>query len=271
MMHKLCFFVAAAISFLIGGCMAGYNVSEPSLISDGLKVKNLLYLPSGIEPGRRYPAVVINHGGSDGVEFQTRGWARELAREGFVVILPQFRGQGGSEGRFEFSGGEVDDSLAAYNFLKGLDYVDADRIGMVGYSLGGLVTLNALEREPGIKAAVLVSAISDPAAFFEDTFRDKPRDFQSLAERHKMDMRERSPLERLASINASVLILHGELDTKVSPEQSRRLYDMLKASGKEVNIKVYPYINHEMVWYDRPKTETLEFLRAHLSGTSRSN
>ena len=66
MKRKLFFIASALLSFLIGGCMAGYNVSEPSLVSDGLRVKNLLYRPSGMEPGRKYPAVVINHGGSGG-------------------------------------------------------------------------------------------------------------------------------------------------------------------------------------------------------------
>lgn len=271
MKPKLPFIASALLSFLIGGCMAGYTVSEPSLVSDGLKVKNLLYQPSVLSPGRIYPGIVLNHGGMEGAEFETRGLARELARNGFVVVLPQFRGQGGSEGRFEFSGGEVDDSLAALGYLKGLDYVDAGRIGMVGYSLGGLVTLNALEREPGVKAAVLMGAISDPAAFLEETLMNKPPEYRSQAERHKRDMQERSPMGGLEKVNASVLILHGALDARVKPEQSKVLYERLRASGKDVKIIIYPYAGHGVVWYDGPVAETVEFLKAHLSGTSRSH
>ncbi len=250
---------------MIGGCMAGYNVSEPSLVSDGLKVKNLLYQPSTLEPGRKYPGVVINHGGIEGVEFETRGLARELAVNGFVAVLPQFRGEVGSEGHFEFSGGEVDDSLAALGYLKGLDYVDAGRIGMVGYSLGGLVTLNALERDPGVKAAVLMGAISNPAAFYKEKLKKKLPEPNARFERHKREMQERSPLGGLEKVNASILILHGARDTRVSPEQSKKLYEMLKASGKDVEIIIYPYIGHSMLWYDRPVVETVEFLKAHLS------
>jgi dipeptidyl aminopeptidase/acylaminoacyl peptidase len=271
MKRKLSFIASALLSFLIGGCMAGYNVSEPSLVSDGLKVKNLLYQPSVLSPDRKYPGVVINHGGMEGAEFETRGLARELAVNGFVVVLPQFRGEGGSEGHFEFSGGEVDDSLAALGYLKALGYVDAGRIGMVGYSLGGLVTLNVLERDPGVKAAVLMGAISDPLAFFEETSKKRPPESPAQIERHKKDMQDRSPMGGLEKVNASVLILHGARDTRVNPEQSKRLYEMLKASGKDVEIKIYPYIGHSMLWYDRPVVETVEFLKVHLNYTSRSH
>ena len=79
----------------------------------------------------------------------------------------------------------------------------------------------------------------------------------------------RTKLARLEKVNASILILHGARDTRVNPEQSKRLYEMLKASGKDVEIKIYPYIGHSIAWYDRPVVETVEFLKVHLNGMSR--
>ena len=127
----LCISLAAAALF---SCSHGYAASKPVIVSGGLRLQNLLYVPDGMEPGVKYPAVLLAHGGMKGVEFPTRGWARELARRGFVVLVPQFRGQGGSEGAFEFAKGEVDDAVASVEYLGRLEYADSGRVGIAGFS-----------------------------------------------------------------------------------------------------------------------------------------
>ena len=266
-------FILFIASCMLAGCAVGYKADRPVLESGGLKVNNILYTPSDMEPGVRYPGVVINHGGSEGVEFATKGWARALARKGYVVIMPQFRGQGGSEGQMEFAQGEVDDSLSALKYLKGLPYVDSNRIGMVGYSLGGLITLSAMERAPEVKAAVLVSSITDPVEFFRHRMKGKmkgglPQSGVDMG-RHVNQMHERSPMARVADVNASVLIIHGLEDRMVSPEQARLLYSALKAAGKDVELILHPEIGHAVTWYPETMYEAIGYLDRHIGRTQK--
>lgn len=263
MSNKTFYFLLVAAVALLTACSLGYRSEGLKLVSDGLDVNNLVYLPDRLVPGVKYPAVVLCHGGYRGVEFQTKGWARELAREGFVVVLPQFRGQGGSKGRFEFAAGEVDDAEAALGYVEGMPYVEKDRVGLVGYSIGGLVALRLAERRPELKALVLISAISDPVAFFEAIWAGKPPDARRPAG-WKKDALARSPLGGISTINASVLILHGESDGTVDPGQSRRLYQLLKSAGKQAELRLYPGINHEIMWYSTPRENVISYLAERL-------
>src|SRR3990172_2721043 len=103
----LCISLAAASLF---SCSHGYAASKPVIVSGGLRLQNLLYVPDGMEPGERYPAVLLAHGGMKGVEFPTRGWARGVARGG------------------------VDDAVASVEYLGRLEYVDSGRVGIAGFS-----------------------------------------------------------------------------------------------------------------------------------------
>jgi len=253
---------------VLSGCAAGYNKASVGLASGGLNIAGIVYTPDSMLPGVIYPAVVLNHGGVKGVEFATRSWARALAKKGYVVILPQFRGQGGSEGHMEFAGGEVDDCLAALEYIKGLPYVDKGRIGMIGYSLGGLVTLRALERTRDVRAAVLVSAISDPEVFMRRLADKKglaPADLQA----HLAELKARNPLPGLGEVTASVLILHGLDDATVDPAQARELYGALKAAGKDVEAVYFLHLGHASMWYSAPMESAVEFLDRRLGHSNK--
>jgi dipeptidyl aminopeptidase/acylaminoacyl peptidase len=256
-------FFTPVIAMLLLSCAHGYDTHKPVLQSDNLKINSFLYSPRPLVPGKKYPGVVLNHGGMKGAEFPVRSWGEDLASKGFVVIVPQFRVQGGSEGHFEFARGEVDDSLSALEYLKSLPYADPGRIGMVGYSLGGLVTLRAAERVKGLKAIVVMSALSDPVEFFEG-LNDTPERKRRI-ERYMPEIEEASPLPSLGKIDAPVLVMHGEVDHTVNVKESRELYKRLKSAGKDARLKIYPYANHGILWDDEPRQDALKFLEERLS------
>ena len=255
-------FFTPVIAMVLLSCAHGYDIKKPVLQSDDLKINSILYSPRRLVPGKKYPGIVLNHGGMKGAEFPVRAWSEDLASKGFVVIVPQFRGQGGSEGHFEFARGEVNDSLCALEYLKSLPYVDPGRIGMAGYSLGGLVTLRAAERVNGLKAIVVMSALSDPVKFFEGLSGTPDR--KRRVERYMHEIEEASPLASLDKIDAPVLVMHGEVDGTVSVEESRELYKRLKSAGKDASLKIYPYANHGLLWNQAPREHALKFLEERL-------
>ena len=251
---------------LLSSCTA-YRVNEPDYVStNAFRINALLYTPRKMEPGVKYPGIVLNHSGTSGVDYYSKSWARELSARGYVVILPQFRGQGGSDGRVEYAHGEVDDAIAALTKLTDLEYVDRDRVAMVGTGIGGLVTIFALERNPEIKGAVLIAPWTDMTGYLDNTTggrRIKRDPYQS--EQHRKHIEEYSPAKRYGKINVPVLILQGERDKTAKPEATRKFCDDLKAAGKDVTLVTYPELDHRIMTYKAPMEEAIKFIEERLN------
>lgn len=116
------------------------GVTEVRYRSGDLALKGWLSAPpSGPE---RRPAVVYLHGG---FSFSASDWAdaRPFAEAGFVLFMPMLRGENGNPGFYESFYGEVDDAVAAGEYVKSLPYVDRDNIFIVGHSVGGVLAVLA--------------------------------------------------------------------------------------------------------------------------------
>ena len=114
-------------------------------LSDGLKVKGYLAAP---KKGGRLPCVIFNRGGNREFGALRSGRAAALlgrvANWGYVVVASQYRGNDGGEGREEFGGADVNDVLNLMPLLQSWPQADASRIGMYGWSRGGMMTYLAL-------------------------------------------------------------------------------------------------------------------------------
>ncbi len=127
-------------------------------LSDGLKIRGLMAKPK--KGGNRdFGSLVVAHGAI------TLG---QIAKEGYVVIASQYRGNGGSEGKEEFGGKDVNDITILPTVLKEIQGADTEKIGMYGWSRGGMMTYIALSKMDEIKAAVVGGALSDALSMMED-------------------------------------------------------------------------------------------------------
>lgn len=135
--------------------------------SGNLRIQAYLYKPDG---DGRFPAVLYNHGTRDGRErtsFPFPHVARMLTRGGYAVLVPERRGYGKSDGKiwWEETGNdqskvivrlqaETDDVLAGAEYLRTLPYIDTNRLAIMGWSFGGVVTMLATARSAAFIAAV---------------------------------------------------------------------------------------------------------------------
>ena len=141
------------------------NDQPITIDSGGLSIEGMLHLPK--DSTEKAPGIVICHPhprhGGDMHNNVVLGLAKRLTRDGFAVLRFNFRGVGGSEGSFDYGGGETDDADAALETLSLHDEVDGSRIGIAGYSFGAAV---AIQSATDSTTAHAVAAIACPAPQF---------------------------------------------------------------------------------------------------------
>lgn len=220
--------------------------------SDGLRVAGFLGYPSGDGP---FPALIYNRGGMGNQGALSGREFYPLVEAGYVVVASQYRGNGGSEGRESFGAGDVNDVLNLIPLLTQMPVVDPARIGMIGFSRGGMVTYMALKEDTlrgthAIKVAVTIGGISDLFMWAEDTPEIVRSVYLPLLGARPAAAPDlfaaRSAVYWPELITAPLLLLHGGADDIVSPEQSRVLAERVAQAGGSAQLIVYEGDNHSL-------------------------
>ena len=148
-----------------------YDQFVVSYFSDGYKIYAYMAIPNGEKPETGWPSIILNHGYSDVTTYVTTEKYTEfmnvLSRGGYIVFKPDYRAHGKSEGPTPVGGdyGSPDytiDTLNALASVKAYKDADPERIGMVGHSMGGAITLRAMVVSKDIKAGVIWSGVVAP-------------------------------------------------------------------------------------------------------------
>jgi dipeptidyl aminopeptidase/acylaminoacyl peptidase len=238
-------------------------------MSDGLEIHGLIAKP---KKSGNYPCVIYNRGGNGkfGSMVVAHGALTlgKIAKEGYVVIASQYRGNAGSEGKEEFGGDDINDVLILTEVLKEIDFADTERIGMYGWSRGGMMTYIALSKTDKIKAAIVGGALADNRA----SILDRPEMETVLAElvpnyetnkEEELDKRSAIKWVDKFSKEVPILMLHGNADWRVKPEQSLKMalefekyrvpYRLIMFEGGDHGISEHkPEVNEQVIsWLDR--------------------
>jgi dipeptidyl aminopeptidase/acylaminoacyl peptidase len=257
------------------------RVSYPS--ADGLVIQAHLYRPGQADAAARCPAIVHPHGGPTYQSYF--GWPDPMVQifvqQGYAVIEPDFRGSSGygREFRLANSGNwgrsDARDCSAAANYLRTLDWVDGDRIGIWGGSYGGYLTLCCLTETPQVfKAGIDMFGDSEIAESYRRGDRMGRLDLlrqMGSPEENADAYRRGSPVYRAERIESPLLILHGRDDARVIAAMSERMIEALKIEGKFFEQQFYEGEGHG---FRRPATRRdayrrmLEFFDRHLKGGS---
>jgi dipeptidyl aminopeptidase/acylaminoacyl peptidase len=227
---------AAELGVNLDELLQAVVVQRITYLSDGLHVRGYLAEPIS---GDGLPAIIFNRGGNRDFgalrDFGAIVSLGTLAQQGYVVVASQYRGNAGGEGREEFGGADVNDVLNLIPLLEHHPRVDATRIGMYGWSRGGMMTYLALSRTDRIRAAVVGAGMSD--AFGSVARRPEMEDgvmaqlVPDWASQRDIALDARSAVrwpERLHK-GTPILLLHGSSDWRVHPTQAlnmaRALYE----------------------------------------------
>lgn len=245
---------------------SNYTRQIVSYRSDGLKIYALFTIPTGPKPEIGWPAIVFNHGYIPPAQYRTTerylAYTDGFSRNGFVLLRPDYRGHGNSEG--EASGGYGNnnytiDVLNALASLKKHPDVDARRIGMWGHSMGGYITLRSMVVSKDIKAGVIWGGV---VASYPDLLsrwrRNPPRSPRPGSWRQSLIEMYGSPETNpdfwnsissnsyLADISGPVQLHHGEADASVPVEFSKTLAQQLQESGAVTELYTYVGDDHDI-------------------------
>ena len=202
-------------------------------LSDGLKVNGYMCAP---KKAGNYPCVIFNRGGNR--DFGTINdimlfrFFAEVSSWGYVVVGSQYRGNAGGEGKEEFGGSDVNDVVNLIPLLSDVEKADTARIGMYGWSRGGMMTYLALTKTDKIKAAIIGSGMAD--AFIMTKKRpEMDTVFSELAPGYFQNrdsvLKLRSAVYWVEKISPAtpLLLLTGSADWRVSPEEQLEMVNKL--------------------------------------------
>jgi dipeptidyl aminopeptidase/acylaminoacyl peptidase len=197
---------------------------------------------------------------------------------GVAVLAPNVRGSTGYGTTYQrlilrdFGGAELGDFEAAARYLRGLDWVDQDRIGVFGGSYGGFATLSCLSRLPEYWACgVSVVGPSNLVTFTRSvppTWRPMMAAWVGDPDTEADFLLSRSPVTYVDSIRAPLFVIQGANDPRVVKAESDQIVDALRARGVEVRYDVYDDEGHGFTKRENEAKalgDVADFLIAYLS------
>ena len=219
---------------------------------DGQRLHYRLTPPLGAGAGERHPVIVHVYGGP-GVQRVRREWGplplQLFAQGGFGVFELDNRGGAGRAKRFEdavhgrLGEVEVRDQLAGVEFLRGLDWVDAARIGVFGHSYGGYMALLCLARAPEVFAAgVSVAPVTDWRLYDTHYTERYLGDPAAHPERYLRS----SLFPHLDGLSGPLLLMHGMADDNVLFTHTTKLLSALQERGVPFELMTYPGAKHSL-------------------------
>ena len=232
--------------------------------SDGVEIKGYYYLPPDFDPTKKYPLIVNYYGGTTPTEriFESRYPKHVYAALGYVVYVVQPSGAIGF-GQ-EFSALHVntwgirssDDIIeGTEKFVAQHSFVDGKKIGCIGASYGGFMTLHLQTRTDLFAAAVSHAGISSISSYWGEGYWGYSYSSAASANSYPWNNHEmyinQSPLFSADKINTPLLLLHGSSDTNVPVGESIQMYTALKILGKTAELVQVKGEDHHILTYEK--------------------
>jgi dipeptidyl aminopeptidase/acylaminoacyl peptidase len=244
---------------LVGG-VRSEDMVEPHLVhypsKDGKwTISAFVYVPYNLPRNGEHPAIVFVHGGPTAQTMNTfNRFVQYMANQGYIVIAPNYRGSTGygkefqHANLFDMGGGDLQDVLAAADWIRQTGYVDPKKLILMGGSYGGYMTMMGVTKAPELWAAG-VPIVPFVNWFTEIQNEDPVLQQSDLAtmgdlEKNKALYEDRSPINFVDKIKAPLYLLAGGNDPRCPKEEAQQVVDAVKKRGGVVEYKVYENEGH---------------------------
>jgi len=225
--------------------------------ADGTTIEGVLYKPKDFDPAKKYPLLVVIHGGPTGVDRPNVAGDSYYPIENFVdkgalVLRPNYRGSAGYGAKFRALNvrnlglGDYADVISGVDYLIGKGFVDAARVGSMGWSQGGYISAFITTYSDRFKAVSVGAGISNWMTYYVNTdihpftrqyLKGTPWDDPEI-------YAKTSPMTYIKKAKTPTLIQHGEFDRRVPIPNAYELYQGLQDQGVPVKLIVYKGFGH---------------------------
>ena len=221
---------------------------------EGLPLSGVLTFPPGFDNTRKYPLVLLIHGGpwaSSREAFSAQ--AQAMASKSWIIFEPNYRGNDNAGNKLysavyrDHGAGPGRDVMSGLELLKKRNYIDWSRVGVSGWSYGGYMTTWLIGHYGGWKAAMAGAAV----IHLEDDYNlnDLPLHLRAYGQTLTMPkdlelMKEQSPMTYVDNMKTPLLLLSTTGDVRVPVTQSYKLYHALKERGQDVRMILWPVPGH---------------------------
>ena len=245
----------------MGDQLKGFTLARREVISwksaDGTTIEGVVYKPANFDPNKKYPLLVVIHGGPTGVDQPIVNADRYYPTERFVakgalVLRPNYRGSAGYGEKFRalnvrnLGVGDYADVISGVDALIAKGWVDKDRVGSMGWSQGGYISAFITASSDRFKAVSVGAGISDWMTYYSNTditpftrqyLHGTPWDDPEI-------YKKTSPISYIAKARTPTLIQHGENDRRVPIPNAYELRQALEDRGVPVKMVVYKGFGH---------------------------
>ena len=252
-----------------GAQEAGFTVAKREVVrwksGDGTEIEGVLYKPADFSPTKKYPLLVVIHGGPTGIDMPVINPDRYYPIERFVakgalVLRPNYRGSAGYGAKFRalnvrtLGVGDYADVISGVDSLIAQGFVDKERVGSMGWSEGGYISAFITTSSDRFKAVNVGAGISDWMTYYVNTditpftvqyLRATPWDDPEI---YKVT----SPISYIAKAKTPTLIQQGSVDRRVPVPNSFELRQALEDHGVPVKMVLYDGFGHPI---NKPKQQ----------------
>ncbi|WBL26089.1 S9 family peptidase [Zunongwangia sp. HGR-M22] len=220
---------------------------------DGNELNMWTIKPSDFDASKKYPLLMFQYSGpgSQSVSntyFNTNDyWYQLLADQGYIIVCLDGRGTGFKGADFkkvtqnELGKYELEDQIDAAKQLGQLDYIDANRIGIWGWSFGGFMASNAILKGNDTFAMAIAVAPVISWRFYDTIYTER---FMTTPQENASGYDENSPINHVDKLKGDFLIVHGGGDDNVHLQNTMRMVEALIQANKQFDWAIYPDKNH---------------------------
>ncbi len=267
---------------LIGG-LRSEDMVEPYLVhypsKDGKwTISAFVYVPYNLPRNGQHPAIVYVHGGPTSQTMNTFSrFVQYMVNQGYIVIAPNYRGSTGygkefqQANLFDMGGGDLQDVLAAADWVKQTGYVDPKKLILMGGSYGGYLTMMGVTKAPDLWAAgvPIVPFVNWVTEIQNEDPVLQQSDLATMGDpaKNKALYEDRSPINFVDQIKAPLYLLAGGNDPRCPKTESQQVVDAIKKRGGVVEYKVYQNEGHGFAKVENQIDAykgVADFLKAHV-------
>jgi len=221
--------------------------------SEDVNLNGWMIKPVDFDPSKKYPVFMFLYGGPGSQQVLNSWgwfnyfWYQHLAQKGYIVACIDNRGTGGRGVEFkkltyqQLGKYETIDQIEANKYLRSLDFVDGNRIGIQGWSYGGYLSSLAITKGADVfKMAIAVAPVTN-WRYYDNIYTER---YMRTPQENPDGYDDNSPINHVDKLKGNYLLIHGSADDNVHVQNTYEMVTALVKANKQFDLFIYPDKNH---------------------------